>query len=119
MVLRCPVFNSRMPAWTVVRDRPVARATNDTPPKGKDLASAAAHTRRPRSSNRSPTTRYFSRIAPSSFGPMHQEYTVYLIVQVIYAHTLRLLRQQTELLAALNFPRRFSAGALIVCQPQG
>src|SRR5229473_1498958 len=88
MVLRCPVFNSRMPAWTVVRDRPVARATNDTPPKGKDLASAAAHTRRPRSSNTSPTTRYFSRIAPSSFRPMHQEYTVYLIVQVIYAHSL-------------------------------
>src|SRR5712692_7562142 len=88
MVLRCPAFNSRMPAWTVVRDRPVARATNDTPPKGKDLASAAAHTRRPRSSNTSPTTRYFSRIAPSSLRPMHQEDTVYLIVQVIYAHSL-------------------------------
>src|SRR5271157_3152357 len=78
----------------VVRDRPVARETNDTPPEGSDLASAAAHTRRPRSSNTPRRTRYFALMAPSSFRSMRQEYTIY--------HNLYKLFMRTPLSSAFS-----------------
>src|ERR1035438_5362800 len=62
-----------MPAWIVVRDSPVASATNETPPWGKEIASAAAQTRRPRSSRTAWTIRYFFRKMTNSF-PMRKEY---------------------------------------------
>src|SRR6266702_3817318 len=67
-----------MPAWIVVRDRPVAWATSDTPPRGRELASAAAHKRRPRSSRRSRSTRYFFRTTANAV-PMRKAYTFLLI----------------------------------------
>src|SRR4029079_12815215 len=41
--------NSRLPAHRVVRDKPVAWATRAKPPRGKLIASQAAHCRRMRS----------------------------------------------------------------------
>ena len=58
-LLRC--CNSRMPAWIVVRDRPVAWATSDTPPRGRELASVADQTRCPCSSRGSRSARYLFR----------------------------------------------------------
>src|SRR5439155_18848142 len=55
---------------------PVAFETRDTPPKGSDLASAAAHTRRPRSSSMLHIVRYFSWMARSCFPPMQEEYNL-------------------------------------------
>jgi hypothetical protein len=69
--LRC--CNSRMPAWIVVRDKPVAWATSDIPPRGKEFASAAAHIRRPRSFRSSRSARYFFCKTANSV-PMKQEY---------------------------------------------
>src|SRR5215469_15727164 len=60
----------------VVRDRPVAWATNDMPPYGRDRASAAAHTRSPRSSSTPEIARYFSRKLASS-SLTGEEYTVF------------------------------------------
>jgi hypothetical protein len=62
----CPSNISRRPAWIVVRERPVALATNDIPPNPSELASAAAHTLRPRSSSTTLILLNFSRIAVSS-----------------------------------------------------
>src|SRR5437879_1764698 len=55
---------------------PVAFETRDTPPKGSDLASAAAHTRRPRSSSMLHIVRYFCWMARSCFPPMQEEYNL-------------------------------------------
>ena len=49
----------------VVRDRPVDRATRETPPRPSDLASAAAHNRRIRSFMFPDSHSYFFRIAAS------------------------------------------------------
>src|SRR5512146_2874244 len=59
----------------VVRDMPVALASSDTPPRGSDLASAAAHTRRPRSSRIRLRIRYFSRSTRSCPRSMPTAYT--------------------------------------------
>ncbi len=50
--------SSTMPARIVVRDKPVATATTDVPPQPSSKASAAAHTRRERSSNSGPSRIY-------------------------------------------------------------
>src|ERR1700739_1675588 len=75
--LSLPAFSSRMPAWIVLRDRPVALATRDTPPWGKAFASAAAQTRRPRSSNTSRSIRNFLRRVATSF-PIGEEYIAFM-----------------------------------------
>src|ERR1039458_5894144 len=75
-----PLFNSRIPAWIVLRDRPVACATSDTPPCGNACASVAAQSRRCRSSSTLRSAWYFLRIPPtSSFCPMRKAYHIYLI----------------------------------------
>src|ERR1019366_7328757 len=75
-----PLFNSRIPAWIVLRDRPVACATSDPPPCGNACASVAAQSRRCRSSSTLRSAWYFLRIPPtSSFCPMRKAYHTYLI----------------------------------------
>src|ERR1019366_2716549 len=75
-----PLFNPRTPAWIVLRDRPVACATSDTPPCGNACASVAAQSRRCRSSSTLRSAWYFLRIPPtSSFCPMRKAYHTYLI----------------------------------------
>src|ERR1035437_8224510 len=75
-----PLFNSRIPAWIVLRDRPVACATSDTPPCGNACASVAAQSRRCRSSSTLRNAWYFLRIPPtSSFCPMREAYHTYLV----------------------------------------
>src|ERR1035437_3756397 len=75
-----PLFNSRIPAWIVLRDRPVACATSETPPCGNACASADAQSRRCRSSSTLRNAWYFLRIPPtSSFCPMRKAYHIYLI----------------------------------------
>src|ERR1035437_5176930 len=75
-----PLFNSRIPAWIVLRDRPVACATSDTPPCGNACASVAAQSRRCRSSSTLRSAWYFLRIPPtSSFCPMRKAYHTYLM----------------------------------------
>ena len=63
--LRPPVVrgwsSSRNPAVIVGRDRPVARATSETPPQPSSRASAAAHCRRRRSSISGASNWYFRR----------------------------------------------------------
>src|ERR1035437_8346168 len=75
-----PLFNSRIPAWIVLRDRPLACAPSDTPPCGNACASAAVQSRRCRSSSTLRNAWYFLRIPPtSSFCPMRKAYHIYLI----------------------------------------
>src|SRR3954468_11037315 len=56
-----PSRSSRMPVVMVVRDRPVAAATSDMPPRGKASASAAAHCLLIRSVIVADNRSYFSR----------------------------------------------------------
>ena len=73
-----PLLNSRIPVWTVERDKPVACAITDTPPWGNDWASLAAHSRRCRSSSTDRRAWYFLRMpATSSFRSMRKDYTIY------------------------------------------
>src|ERR1019366_7013197 len=75
-----PFFNSRIPVWIVLRDRPVACAARDTPPCGNACASVAAQSRRCRSSSTLRNAWYFLRIPPtSSFCPMRKAYHTYLV----------------------------------------
>src|SRR4051812_25750575 len=53
--------SSRMPAVMVVREKPVASATSDRPPRGKAKASVAAQCRRIRSVIVADNSLYFSR----------------------------------------------------------
>src|ERR1039458_1512815 len=75
-----PLFNSRIPAWILLRDRPVACSSRDTPPCGNACASVAPQSRRCRSSSTLRSAWYFLRIPPtSSFCPMRKAYHTYLI----------------------------------------
>ena len=50
----------------VLRDNPVARAINETPPRPSSPASTAAHNRLPRSSNSSPSVLYLRAMDAST-----------------------------------------------------
>jgi len=63
---RCLNRTSLTPWAIVLRARPVASETADTPPQPIAVASVAAHCRRERSSNRESSALYFLRICSTS-----------------------------------------------------
>src|SRR5260221_974185 len=73
----------------VLREKPVALATSDCPPRPIALASLAAHRRRVRSFNTGDKATNFSRRTASMLGCcMVQKYSGFRIVRLIYGHSL-------------------------------
>ena len=97
--------SSRIPLRIVRSEIPVAMATAVMPPQPSDLASAAAHLRRPRSSRSEKIARYLSRIHSTTCASgirrrSHKSYNSQIEFSVGYCHA----RHQRPLLGAFLMP---------------
>src|ERR1022692_1286078 len=94
----------------VFRAKPVATATEVTPPQPKSEASVAAHCRRIRSSIKSESDRYLSRIllmiavsCVTSYSPQFEQDATHICSSYYFAFPLRIRPLAIQICTALQF----------------